>query len=90
MPDTLSCGHEACTTPVHLPGLKPEIETLDFRPTVGGLGKPVPDEGEETNVDISAFHPRGRRSRDLEGVELVVDEPRSILRPKDDCEPTES
>jgi hypothetical protein len=86
VPDTLSCGHEACTTPVHLPGLKPEIETLDFRPRPGETVKALPDPGREATVEIAAHGPRHLRRPATDDVGLILDEPRSAPRPKDECE----
>jgi hypothetical protein len=86
VPDTIGCGHEACTRDVVFPPTKPDGERIDLRPKPGQRGEIPPDLGTETVIDLADLDPRCRRRFDPDDPGFTVDEPKEPSRPTDGCD----
>jgi hypothetical protein len=86
VPDTIGCGHEACTRDVVFPPTKPDGERIDLRPKPGQRGEIPPDHGTETVIDLADLDPRCRRRFDPDDPGFTVDEPKEPSRPTDGCD----
>ncbi len=85
VPDIIDCGCKACTDDVVLPGLAPEIQTLDFRPVPGTRVDTGPDSGKELRVNLAQLAAGSVWEADPDEPRLIEDEPQDPPRPRDDC-----
>ena len=85
VPDTLACGHDACTRDVEFPPKESDGERIDLRRKPGDGGETPPDDGSETLIDLADLDPRCRPRFDPDDPGFVVDEPIPPPKPKDGC-----
>jgi hypothetical protein len=85
VPDTISCGCEACAVEVVLPPVKPKTSRVDFSPKPGGRRKIGKDAGREIAVDLADLDPRCRRRVSTDDPVGDVDEVPAAPRPSDGC-----
>ncbi len=85
VPDTMACGHDACTRDVVFPPSEPDGERINLRRKPGDRGEIPPDHGSETLIDLADLDPRCRPRFDPDDPGLVADEPIPPPKPKDGC-----